>query len=98
MSQKSIHVVFQMLNFLHSDLAKSYNLIPIDRLILINLASHNGKKGICPSTTTIAKELNITSKHVKERLSYLESINLISIRRTNGKRSQYKLYIPFSTG
>jgi hypothetical protein len=54
---KDIHIVFDVLNFLHSDAVKEYDILPIDKLILINLASHNGPKGICPSIDRIAQEL-----------------------------------------
>lgn len=99
MSNKSIHIVFQVLNFLHSSISSSLNLLPLDKLILINLASHKGPKGICPSTLTIAKELKVSKRHIVDRLSYLQTLTLngnylIKINKSPGKRSHYYLSIP----
>lgn len=101
MSEKQIHIVFQVLNWLFDDFSKQLNLLPIDKLILITLASHKGIKGICPSTSLLANELGITKRHVIDRLGHLSCIYinqkpLLSIIKSRGRSSQY--YLNLSTG
>lgn len=94
---KEIHIVFQVINFIHSPESKQYNLLQIDKLLLINLASHKGYKGICPSISTICKEMKIKRRQIIYRLKYLQSISLISILRTFGKSNQYDVILPCQT-
>lgn len=80
-TKKEIHIVFQVLNFLHDSFSKQYKLLPIDKLILITLASHKGSRGIFPMQETLADELGIKRRHLRYRLQYLESIGLIWIEK-----------------
>jgi hypothetical protein len=93
---KNIHIVFQVLNFLYSIESKKFNLLPNDERILINLAHHNGPKGIFPSVKTIAKELNITDRYVRERLSFMAGKKVILIDKNDGKRNSYLLHFLLS--
>lgn len=95
---KEIHLVFEVLNFLHSNHAKSFNLTLLDQLILINLASHNGAKGIFPSVPTIAKEINVSDRQVTRRIKYLRELNLITIEKKFGKSNRYGLCITYPRG
>src|SRR5213075_2168567 len=90
MSEKIIHIVFQVLNFIHSASSKTYKLLPIDKLILLNLASHKGIKGIFPMQETIADEVDMTRRHLRNRLKYLEEIGLIFVEKI-GRRHYYHL-------
>ena len=88
MSVKPIHMVFQVLNFIHSDISESYKLIPVDKLILITLASHKGIKGIFPMQETLAKEVGVKRRHLRYRLKHLEKIGLIFVEKI-GKNHHY---------
>lgn len=92
---KEIHIVFQVLNFLHNEGAK--NLTPIEQLLLLTLASHKGKKGICPSIPRLCQETNLTKWPVQRALKTLETKNLISINKSAGRKSSYLLSIPCTT-
>jgi hypothetical protein len=92
MSDKTVHIVFQVINFLHGDLSKSYKLLPIDKLILITLASHHGAKGIFPGQKILTKELGIKLRHLQYRLTHLEKTGLILIEKM-GRRHFYHLQI-----
>lgn len=89
MSNKPVHIVFQVINFLSSYESSEYSLITIDKLILIFLASHRGKRGIYPRQVTLAKSLKVTPKHIKARLKHLVNIGLISIKRAS--QNEYTL-------
>lgn len=85
MSDKNVHIVFQVLNFLRSAESLNYNLLPIDRLLLIFLASHSGSQGIFPNQQTLTNEIHTSLRYTKTRLKYLESTGLISINRIKRK-------------
>src|ERR1043165_6962937 len=85
-----MHIVFQVLNFVYGEECLKYDLLPIDKLLLIALAKHHGPKGIYPSQQTLAKELHITERHTRERLCYLRSKSLIFIDDTK-RQNHYKL-------
>lgn len=91
MQDKEIHVVFQVLNYVFSPISHDNRLLPVHRLLLIALAKHSGVKGIYPSTTTLAKELNVSSRYIKTCLNYLESLNILKIARKNGRSNHYYL-------
>lgn len=92
---KGIHIVFQVVNFLRDQkTVTKLNLSPVDRLILILLASHNGQHGIFPSIPTIAKEVGVSPRQVIRRLSHLASVNLISKEISLGKRTKYSITLP----
>jgi len=90
-SNKDIHIVFQVLNFIFGWQSDDYTLLPFHRLLLIALARHKGIKGIYPSIATLAKELKVSSRYVKTSLLHLESLKLIAIDRDNGRSSRYYL-------
>lgn len=96
MSCKSIHIVFQILNAIKDSSLNKYNLLPIDKLILIILASHQGVNGIFPSQQTLAFELDISVRYIRERIKILQSIGLISIIKV--KRSYHYKLENLSTG
>jgi hypothetical protein len=93
MSEKTIHVVFQVLNFLHGSDSIEYKLLPIDKLILINLASHKGIKGIFPSQQTISKELKYDVRELRRRLKHLEDVGLIYVDKVNRKNYYYLRFL-----
>jgi len=89
-NKKDIHIVFQVINFIHESISKQYKLLPIDKLLLITLASHKGAKGIFPMQETLADELGITRRHLRGRIKYLESVGLIWIEKI-GRKHHYHL-------
>lgn len=91
---KEIHIVFQVLNFLHSDHHLAMITTPAEHLLLINLASHKGIKGICPSLSLIAKELKLTKMTVIRSIERWEELEIIHRRKEAGKRNYYFLSIP----
>lgn len=91
MSEKQIHIVFQVLNFILSIDSKTFALLSIDKLLLLALAKHQGPKGIYPSTITLAKELQVSPKHIKERINYLDDLKVIEVERKIGCVNRYKL-------
>ncbi len=90
MQEKQVHVVFKVINFILGSLSAQYKLLPIDKLILITLASHKGKHGIFPMQETLANELNTSRRYMRARLLYLEKIGLLSVENIN-KKNHYKL-------
>jgi biotin operon repressor len=90
MSEKTVHIVFQVLNFLHDVSLHPYKLLPIDKLLLITLASHKGLKGIFPMQETLAEELGMTRRHLRNRLKCLEKHGLILIEKS-GRKHIYHL-------
>lgn len=91
MSEKNIHIVFQVLNFVSNYCSIDYQLTTTDRLLLLILAKHHGVKGIYPSFTTLAKELKVTPRQVQKRILYLESQDLLIVDRKKGKSNYYTL-------
>ena len=89
-NSKEIHIVFRVLNFIYSPLVEKYNLLANDKLLLINLAKHKGAYGIFPSQKTLAKELELSVRYIRERLHYLASLGLILIKR-KGVAHYYEL-------
>lgn len=96
-AKKEIHIVFQVLNFLHSDHHLAQITTPAEHLLLINLASHKGEKGICPSLTLIAKELKLSRMTVIRSIQRWEELDIVQIQKNNGKKSYYFLNIPLPT-
>lgn len=91
MTDKSIHIVFQVMNFVFGSSPLNKQLLPIDRLLLLAFAKHKGPKGIYPSQATLAKEVQISTRHLIDRLNYLEKINVIGIDRLSGRSNHYHL-------
>lgn len=90
MQENKIHVVFQVLNFLTDPSSFSYDLLLIDKFILIILAKHHGELGIFPKQETLAKEANLSKRYTRERLLHLQKIGLISVKKIN-RRHHYFL-------
>ena len=86
---KEIHIVFKVLNFIHSFQSEKYKLNDAEKSVLINLASHKGAKGIFPKITTIAKEVKKGYSTVKRLLTSLNKKDLITIDHKLGKYSNY---------
>lgn len=97
MSEKQIHIVFKVLNFIRSLQARQYHLIAFDKLLLIFLANHHGKKGIYVGHPLLASELDVSRRYVKERLSHLKKLGLILVTR-KGNRWFYSFEFISSTG
>ena len=91
MSRK-VHIVFRLLNFLHSTECHKYKLNDLDHRVLINLASHHGKKGIFPKQKTIALELKKGHSTIRRSLDKLESLGLIK-RSYKHRAHSYELWL-----
>lgn len=92
-NKKSQHIVFQVLNFLHNSISKTYKLLPIDKLILITLASHKGSKGIFPMQETLADELETSRRYMRSRLKFLEKSGLIFVEKMALKNHYHLTFI-----
>jgi biotin operon repressor len=90
MQKKTVHIVFQVLNYLHDVSSRQHKLLPIDKLLLITLASHKGIKGIFPMQETLADELGMTRRHLRNRIKFLEKIGLIFVEKV-GRKHHYHL-------
>ena len=92
---KSIHIVFQVLNFLSlPELSAHYELSPDEKLMLIFLAKYKGAKGICPRIRTLKKELQRSDRPIQKTLNRLREKKLILIDYIPGKASSYTLVLP----
>jgi hypothetical protein len=94
MSEKVIHIVFQVLNFLSQDISTQFKLTADEQLLLIFLSKHKGHKGIYPSVVTLARELKRSESAIRRSLTRLRKKQLILIDYVPGKSSNYKLLIP----
>jgi hypothetical protein len=90
-NKKDIHIVFQVLNFLCLPVLDGLKLLPIDKLLLLVLAKHQGVRGIFPSTSTLAKELNISPTYLKRIVNRLDKAGIIGVERKFGTRHHYHL-------
>lgn len=88
---KEIHIVFQVNNFLKTKSPLRDRLLQVDMNLLRTLACHHGPKGIFPCIDTLATEVNISPRYVKERLSALKSLKLIDILQKKGRSNQYRI-------
>jgi len=93
-NKKPLSLVYQVLNFIFDDISTSYKLSLNEEKLLISLARYNGKKGICPSLTTVAKKMKRAKRNIIRTLSLLEKKNLVSLQRLNGKKSFYSITLP----
>ena len=91
MQGKSIHIVFEVINFLLSDEAKKHKLFPIDKLILITLASHKGTKGIFPMQETLADELGIGRRYLRLRIRFLEKSGFLFVEKIGRRHFDHLL-------
>jgi biotin operon repressor len=87
-NSKPIHIVFQVLNLIFR--SKKFKLLLVDKLILVALASHKGLKGIFPMQETLANEIGITRRHLRNRIKILEKNGLLFVEKI-GRRSYYHL-------
>ena len=95
MQSKTIHIVFQVLNFLsQACLSGQYDLSSDEKLLLLFLAKHKGVRGIYPSVITLSKELQRNETNIRRSLKRLKDKNLILIEYIPGKSSQYTLLLP----
>lgn len=81
MSDKPIHIVFQVINHLRHLCHTSTS----DKLLLVTLASFSGVKGICPSAHKIGERMGFSDRQVYRVLNRLEDQKLIKIIRAQGK-------------
>lgn len=93
MQSKELHILFQVMNFLRSSDSKKYKLLPIDKLILITLASHKGAKGIFPMQETLANTLETSLRYMKTRLKYLEKNDLIFVEKIHRKNYYHLIFL-----
>lgn len=93
---KTIHIVFQVINFLHSESSTPLKLSDSEKLLLITLASHKGIKGICPSIKTIARELKKGESSVFRLLAKLKKKGVILIEGQPGKANHYIILTPLT--
>ena len=82
---KEIHIVFQVINALHSLITANSS----DKLLLVTLASFAGVRGICPSVRKIAERMGQGYRQTHRNLQRLEDQKLIIIHRSIGKAAQY---------
>lgn len=92
MQEKVTHIVFQVLNYLFSSQHKT-KLLPVDKLILITLASHKGVKGIFPMQETLADEVGTSLRYMKTRLKYLEKNGFIFVEQINRKNHYHLTFL-----
>ena len=98
MSDKIVHIVFQVLNFFSNPSESShYNLSSDEKLLLLFLAKHKGQKGIYPAIKTLSKELARDVRAIKRTLRRLQDKKLLTIEFNLGKSSYYTLTF-LSTG
>lgn len=90
-SQAQIHVVFQVINFLYSEASAPLKLSDSEKLLLINLASHKGTKGIYPSVRTIARELKKGESSIRRFIAGLKKKGLITVDSILGKSNHYTI-------
>jgi Helix-turn-helix domain len=83
-------------NFLRSDLAKTYPLCTIKRMVLHALASYCYYKNECnPSLPTLAEYCQLKDpEKMSKHLDALQSLGLIEITRVKGKTNNYKWLVP----
>jgi DNA-binding MarR family transcriptional regulator len=94
MSEKTIHIVFQVLNFITSEDSTPYQLTADEEKLLLILASHKGDKGIYPGIPTLAAKTKRHRTNVIKTLSKLEEKDLLLIDRLSGRSNHYTLTIP----
>jgi hypothetical protein len=90
-NNKEIHIVFQVTNFILSPRADELKLLPIERLLLLALAKHHGKRGIYPSTHTLSKELSKSPTYIKRIINRLDKLGIIFVDRKFGTCHHYFL-------
>lgn len=89
MSEKTPHLVFQVINFIYSPEIHNYNLLEIDKLILILLAKRSGKSGIHPSLLKMSVTLGKSYRYIKNRIKVLVDKKLITLTARSGKSHLY---------
>lgn len=93
--KKTVHIVFQVLNFLsRPHLSADYNLSSDEKLLLIFLAKYKGGGGIYPSVSTLGRHLQRNVTSIRRSLRRLLQKKLIKIQYVPGKSSNYTLFIP----
>lgn len=93
---KNIHIIFEVLNFI-KDLPPEITLTTLDKLIMVILSSHKGRKGIYPSMSTLSKQCGVVKRQVIRRINYLSEINLIKVEKTLGSSNRYIVTLPTPT-
>lgn len=93
--EKSIHIVFQILNLLSDPSVRCHypKLTPDEKLLLLFLAKHKGHKGIYPSILTLAKELDRSDSAIQRSAKRLVQKGFIRIDPVPGKSNNYTILI-----
>jgi Helix-turn-helix domain len=94
MAKKSLHPIFELLNFLSGTESEQYKLSSNEQLVLIFLCKHKGAKGIYPSLQTLAKETKKTLCAVRRSVHNLQQKKILDIEFLSGKSSNYTILIP----
>jgi hypothetical protein len=84
-----IHITFQVLNFLTSELAVPFKISNTEFKVLIILSSFIGKKGICPSIPLLAKRANVIVRNMHKTLAHLKFKKLLTWAEKKGCSNQY---------
>ena len=82
--------LYQVIDFVANTQFQNLKLLPIDQLILIQLARYSGhlSRGIYPGQKTLAKKLNVCDRTVRRRLKVLERFGII-FRQKVGRHHEY---------
>jgi len=92
-SNKTIHPLFNLLNFIYSEKCLPFDLSHLDKLILIGLFKHFSYQGMFVSQKTLAKELNVTVRAVEMAIQSFKTKKLITVKK-EGRRNYYIASIP----
>lgn len=82
--------------FLRSAYAKQYYLTIYDKMMLLTLASYTHKLKRCfPKLKTITEFSGISDREATRAIDRLEKAQLIQVERARGKKSFYKITVPY---
>lgn len=77
--------------------ATKQELPAMQKIVLVMLADHNSKNGLCfPSYDTLAKECGMTKRSVINQVEKLESAGLLTIEHFKNRTNRYVLNVPAS--
>lgn len=77
--------------------ATKQELPAMQKIVLVMLADHNSKSGLCfPSYDTLAKECGMTKRSVINQVEKLEAAGLLTIEHFKNRCNRYVLNVPAS--
>lgn len=77
--------------------ATKQELPAMQKIVLVMLADHNSKNGLCfPSYDTLAVECGMTKRSVITQVEKLEAANFLTIERFKNRANRYFLNVPAS--